>query len=843
MRMRSAVRGAQRVECGQRCAADMASANAPASGDEHEEKPQVFLSHSTYRKRVKQEYTRICQAKRAKLLSDLRSEMLENRVLLRQLAKELEARPPPAVKPLFPEPCAGMEPLRTVSVSFTSAGSKTTYVKAPLALIPAIPALPRYNMWCSTQQNFLVEDETVLHNIPYMGEEVYELIKNYDGKIHDSKQEARSSLSDDDLLNLVDSMKRYHCNPPKMTRGPAKAGDVPAVTSKEDRTNQAFSVIAQVVGVNERPSLLKERHKKLTSGGGASQAIPNLDDPDIPPLSRSQALHSYQTLFCRCCYKYDCFLHGWHPTPPPTTHLSHPEAQPKKTPCGPNCFLHLFSVISSRSPCHTLTLPKTAVSRPRLGRWGHRHHPGGVIVPPSAVPSSTSTHPASSLPSPALIKPGTSGFRPASIQEDPNTPDISFSSSDDESDSDSPFPNSSDSGTETPDPVTFEKPTAAPLPTVKLTDGALDCEGEGETSADDTVTTKQSAITTSANTSMAQSENVVKETENEIPDGWNGSEVTMFRMLHPLFGHNYCTLARDDQDKDMSGTVQIWTLCVRRATAPQRRGPREAAATQQEEEKEHEILSHISQFIIGGLPLPTNRTWSHHHRKIQSKLEGQASSRYHYTPCLHPGKPCDSSCPCVGTRNFCEKYCYCSLECQNRFPGCRCRTGSCNTKHCPCFLAVRECDPDLCNLCGAGEGMEDKSVVCNCKNVAIQREYRKHLLLAPSDVAGWGIFIKEGAEKNEFISEYCGEVYYVVDATRKGNKIRFANHSIHPNCFAKVMVVNSNHRIGIYAKRNIEPGEELFFDYRSGDCQDSSLLGYGPTEQLKYVGLEREQNN
>lgn len=54
----------------------------------------------------------------------------------------------------------------------------------------------------------------------------------------------------------------------------------------------------------------------------------------------------------------------------------------------------------------------------------------------------------------------------------------------------------------------------------------------------------------------------------------------------------------------------------------------------------------------------------------------------------------------------------------------------------------------------------------------------------------------------------------VVDATRKGNLARFANHSCAPNCLAKSVVLANERRVVLFTTRDVHRGEELTYDYQ-----------------------------
>ncbi|ONK81864.1 uncharacterized protein A4U43_C01F33650 [Asparagus officinalis] len=139
----------------------------------------------------------------------------------------------------------------------------------------------------------------------------------------------------------------------------------------------------------------------------------------------------------------------------------------------------------------------------------------------------------------------------------------------------------------------------------------------------------------------------------------------------------------------------------------------------------------------------------------------------------------------------------------------------------------------LRNLVAAAKGAEIPKV---------SQARKKRLCFRRSEIHDWGLVTLEPIEAEDFVIEYVGEVVrrqvsdlrerqyekmgigssylfrldngYVIDATKRGGMARFINHSCEPNCYAKVITVEGQKKIFIYAKRYIHAGQELTYNYK-----------------------------
>ncbi|KAF6169095.1 hypothetical protein GIB67_038592 [Kingdonia uniflora] len=139
----------------------------------------------------------------------------------------------------------------------------------------------------------------------------------------------------------------------------------------------------------------------------------------------------------------------------------------------------------------------------------------------------------------------------------------------------------------------------------------------------------------------------------------------------------------------------------------------------------------------------------------------------------------------------------------------------------------------------------------------------KHFYSPQTEKCGSGLLADEDIKRREFVIEYVGEViddktceerlwkmkhsgetnFYlceinrdmVIDATHKGNKSRYINHSCQPNTEMQKWIIDGETRIGIFATRDIKRGEQLSYDYQFvqfGADQDCHCGALGCRQKL-----------
>ncbi|PAV89811.1 hypothetical protein WR25_20054 isoform A [Diploscapter pachys] len=197
--------------------------------------------------------------------------------------------------------------------------------------------------------------------------------------------------------------------------------------------------------------------------------------------------------------------------------------------------------------------------------------------------------------------------------------------------------------------------------------------------------------------------------------------------------------------------------------------------------------------------------------------------------------------------------------------------------YCTCADEGKNCKDNRCvNVCMFTECPKDCPAK-KCKNRKFtKRKYAKVEPQYTGPEKGFGLFAMESIKKGAFIIEYVGEVLprneyearkeiyakdpnhkhhylcdtgaYTIDATKKGNVSRFINHSCAPNaCCEKWTVPNTKGnvaRIGFFALRDINKGEEITFDYNFQVYgREAQPCHCGAENCMKWIGQVQEEES
>lgn len=178
-----------------------------------------------------------------------------------------------------------------------------------------------------------------------------------------------------------------------------------------------------------------------------------------------------------------------------------------------------------------------------------------------------------------------------------------------------------------------------------------------------------------------------------------------------------------------------------------------------------------------------------------------------------------------------------------------------------CYSDKKPNEPQICHVGGDCTNRQFQNKEYSC-----YERFREHAM-------GWGLRATQHIKEGDLVIEYIGEVidenemrrrletqrrdhpsdhdFYVmeldngfyVDGKHKGNMSRFINHSCDPNCELERWVVKGHMRIGIFAIKDIKPGEPLSYDYQFDTMEAEHFKCYCGSENCRGTMAPRKKGD